>query len=339
VTHPTAAAPRRDRGPRRRSAPIAAVLAAAVSLALAACGGSYAGPAAGAAGPPVQPGSIATGTALTPPSSGASPTCDPDAISLAPDQADANSTEVQQIRARGRLIVGVSEDGYLTGYVDSSGEEQGFDIDVARQVENAIFGTTDDAHIEFRSVDLAQRITDLQNGSVDIVVDTLSITCARAQDIGFSSVYYDAQQRLLVVKGSGIQSAADLSSSDTVCVQTGSTSIAPLLALPHRPKIYEVTDLSDCLVALQQGEVDAVSTDDTILAGLAAQDPNTEVVGPSLGDDPYGIGVAKNALDLERFVNGVLAQISGNGTWESIYDQWFASSLGAAQPPEAQYSD
>jgi polar amino acid transport system substrate-binding protein len=341
VTDPPAAAPRRARRarPRRRPALAAVAIAAAASLALAACSGSYDGPGQNSAGPPVQPGSIASGSALNPPSSGAASSCNPDAVSLSPDAADVNSAYVQNIKNRGHLIVGVSEDGYLTGYVDPSGEEQGFDIDIARQVEQAIFGTTDDAHIEFKSVDLAQRITDLENGSVDIVVDTMTITCDRDQQIGFSSVYYDAQQRLLVLKDSGITSAAQLTASDTVCVQQDSTSIAPLLALPKKPKLYQVTDLSDCLVALQQGEADAVSTDDTILAGLAAQDPNTEVVGPSLGDDPYGIGVNKGETDFERFVNSVLVQISGNGTWASIYTRWFASSLGAAQPPVPQYSD
>jgi polar amino acid transport system substrate-binding protein len=343
ATDPTATAPRRDRRPRRRSALTAVAIAAAASLALAACGDSYS-PGPTSAGQPVQPGTIVSGTALNPPSSSAAPTCNPDAVSqapssVAPDAADANSAGVQAIRARGRLIVGVSEDGYLTGYVNPAGEEEGFDIDVARQIEKAIFNTTDDAHIEFRSVTLDQRITDLENGTVDIVVDTMTITCDRNQQIGFSSVYYDAQQRLLVLKDSGISSAADLKASDTVCAQTGSTSIAPLVALSPRPKIYEVTDLSDCLVALQQGEVDAVSTDDTILAGLAAQDPNTEVVGPSMGDDPYGIGVNKSDLGLERYVNSVLAQMRSDGTWAAIYTTWFATSLGSAQPPQAQYSD
>lgn len=338
VTDPTAA-PRRDRRPRRRPALTAVAIAAAASLALAGCGSSNSGSGPTTAGPPVQPGKIVSGTALTPPSSSAAPDCNPDAVSLSPDAADANGIDVQNIRKSGHLIVGVSEDGYLTGYVDSAGEEQGFDIDIARQIEKAIFNTTDDAHIEFKSVTLDQRITDLQKGIVDIVVDTMTITCARNQEIGFSSVYYDAHQRLLVLKDSGITSAADLKATDTVCAQTGSTSIAPLVALSPRPQIYEVTDLSDCLVALQQGDADAVSTDDTILAGLAAQDPNTEVVGPSLGDDPYGIGVNKSQSDLEQFVNGVLVQISGDGTWETIYNQWFAPSLGSAPPPDAKYSD
>ena len=338
MTDPTAAASRRGRPARRRSA--AAALAAAASLALAAACGAPAGfSGSGQQAPPVQPGSVATGSALAQPSAGATPDCNPDQISLAPDALDATSADVEKIKQRGKLVVGVSEDGYLTGYVDASGEEQGFDIDIARQVENAVFGTTDDAHIEFKSVSLAQRITDLENGSVDIVVDTMTITCDRADEIGFSSVYYDAHQRLLVLRDSGIASAADLTAANTVCVQSGSTSVQPLLALPHPPKIYQVTDLSDCLVALQQGQVDAVSTDDTILAGLAEQDPNTEVVGPPMADDPYGIGVAKGATDLERYVNGVLAQISGNGTWVSIYNRWFASSLGSAQPPVAQYAD
>ena len=123
-----------------------------------------------------------------------------------------------------------------------------------------------------------------------------------------------------------------------MCVQADSTSIAPIQAAPGHPKILQVTDLSDCLVALQQNQAEAISTDDTILAGLAKQDPNTEVVGSSVGDDPYGVAVPLSQPQFAGYVNGVLAHIEQDGTWASIYNTWFASALGPAAPPLPQYA-
>ncbi|MDJ0111300.1 transporter substrate-binding domain-containing protein, partial [Rhodococcus erythropolis] len=93
------------------------------------------------------------------------------------------------------------------------------------------------------------------------------------------------------------------------------------------------------LVVLQQGQVDAISTDDTILAGLASQDPYLMMVGGSLGVEPYGIGVNKDNPDLVRFVNGTLERIRGDGTWNRIYDRWLSVLGPSPGPPPAVYRD
>jgi polar amino acid transport system substrate-binding protein len=100
-----------------------------------------------------------------------------------------------------------------------------------------------------------------------------------------------------------------------------------------------VKNLTDCLVALQQNQVQAISTDDTILAGLQRQDPNATVLSQVVESEPYGIAVAKDDQDLIRFVNGVLDRIRADGTWESVYAKWLESALGATQPPAAQYAN
>ena len=89
----------------------------------------------------------------------------------------------------------------------------------------------------------------------------------------------------------------------------GTTSLSAVFALDPRPTLFGVTTWTDCLVMLQQGQVDAISTDDVVLFGLAAQDPNVEVVGPSIAIEPYGVGVKKENTDLVRFVNGALDQM------------------------------
>ena len=94
------------------------------------------------------------------------------------------------------------------------------------------------------------------------------------------------------------------------------------------------------LVSIQQDWVDAVSADDSILAGMAAQDPNLEIVGPDLESEPYGIVMNRNDPDLVRFVNGTLERIRADGTWMRLYDHWYSAVLGpVAGPPSPTYRD
>ena len=101
-----------------------------------------------------------------------------------------------------------------------------------------------------------------------------------------------------------------------------------------------MTNQTDCLVMLQQGEIDAISTDDTILEGLAAQDPNVKVLANvRLSDEPYGMAISKAHPDFTQFVNGVLAKERSDGTWTSIWTRWLASTLKTPPPapPKAEY--
>jgi polar amino acid transport system substrate-binding protein len=242
------------------------------------------------------------------------------------------------IANRGRLIVGVDQNTSLFGKRNpSTGQLEGFDIDVAREIARAIFGDPD--RIDLRVVEAGERESALESGEVDLVVRTYSITCERKKKVAFSTTYFTAHQKILVVKDSGIDSAAALSGK-RVCAATGTTSLATLLALESKPTVIAVTSWTDCLVMLQQGQVDAISTDDSVLAGLKAQDPNVEIVGDSLGAEPYGVGINKEHSDLVRFVNGVLEQMRVDGTWKRLYEARLGSLLGPSPgPPTARYQD
>jgi polar amino acid transport system substrate-binding protein len=91
------------------------------------------------------------------------------------------------------------------------------------------------------------------------------------------------------------------------------------------------------MVALQQGRTDAISTDDAILFGFQAQDPNTRVVGPRFSREPYGLGINKQHPDFVRFVNGVLARMRADGTWAAIYRKWLGKFGRVPEPPVARY--
>jgi polar amino acid transport system substrate-binding protein len=320
---------------------VATALALVSVVGVTACGsGGGSLPGARQAGAPPRP-LDAQDPATAPTGGTASDSCNARA-SLRPSgslppagQMPAGST-MAKIAARGRLIAGVDQNSYRFGFRDpGTGELTGFDVDVAREVARAIFG--DPNKVQFRATNSASRIPSLQSNAVDIVVQTMTINCTRLTQVAFSTEYFTAGQRILVTRGSGLNSIADLRGKK-VCSAAGSTSIANLAANPAKPKLVSVPDWTDCLVMLQQNQVSAVSTDDSILAGLAAQDPNTAVVGARFSQEPYGIGINRSATDLVRFVNGVLERMRADGTWTRLYGKWL-TALGPASPPVAQYRD
>ena len=205
---------------------------------------------------------------------------------------------------------------------------------MAREIAKALLG--DANAVQFTAITSAQRIPLVQGGQVDLVVDTMTINCDRLQQVDFSSDYYDAGQKVLLPRDSAATGIGDLGGKK-VCAAAGSTSIANIAAAASKPVPVAVADWTDCMVLLQQGQVDAVSTDDTILLGMAKQDPNTKLVGDRFTDEPYGIAVNKSANDLLRFVNGVLERMRGDGTWARIYAKWLGGPV--PQPPPAGYRD
>ena len=252
------------------------------------------------------------------------------------NKADADAA-VANIRARGRLIVGLDIGSNLFSFRDPiTGEITGFDVDIAGEVARDIFGTP--SQVEYRILSSADRIAALQHNQVDIVVKTMSITCERKKLVGFSTVYLNANQRILAPRDSAIARASDLSGK-RVCVAKGTTSLERIQQISPSPIIEAVVSWSDCLVALQQRQVDAVSTDDSILAGLVSQDPYLHIVGPSLNEEPYGIGVNLANTGLVRFVNGTLERIRADGTWNTLYRKWLTVLGPTPAPPVARYVD
>jgi len=250
------------------------------------------------------------------------------------DEADA---AVADIRARGRLIVGLDIGSNLFSFRDPiTGEITGFDVDIAGEIARDIFGAP--SHVEYRILSSDERVTALQRSEVDVVVKTMTITCARRKLVNFSTVYLDANQRILTPRDSLIVKAADLSNK-RVCVARGTTSLHRIREIDPPPVIVSVVNWADCLVAMQQREIDAVSTDDSILAGLVEEDPYLHIVGPNMATQPYGIGINLNNTDLVRFVNGTLERIRRDGTWNTLYRKWLTVLGPAPAPPTPRYLD
>ena len=252
-----------------------------------------------------------------------------------PNRADADEA-VENIRNRGRLIVGLDIGSNLFSFRDPiTGEITGFDVDIAGEVARDIFGTP--SQMEYRILSSADRIEALENNQVDIVVKTMSMTCERRERVAFSTEYLSANQRILAARDSRIRQASDLSGK-RVCAVKGTTSRKRVQQIQPPVNLVDVITWADCLVALQQRQVDAVSTDDSILAGLVSQDPYLHIVGPSMNQEPYGIGINKDNEPLVRFVNGTLERIRRDGTWNTLYRKWLTVLGPTPAPPVARYS-
>ena len=249
-------------------------------------------------------------------------------------EADA---AVADIRARGRLIVGLDIGSNLFSFRDPiTGEITGFDVDLAGEVARDIFGAP--SHVEYRILSAEERVTALQRSDVDVVVKTMTITCERRKQVNFSTVYLDANQRILAPRDSPIAKVGDLSGK-RVCVARGTTSLHRIRQIDPPPVVVSVVNWADCLVAMQQRQIDAVSTDDSILAGLVEEDPYLHIVGPNMASQPYGIGVNLNNTGLVRVVNGTLERIRRDGTWNTLYRKWLTVLGPAPAPPTPRYVD
>jgi polar amino acid transport system substrate-binding protein len=163
------------------------------------------------------------------------------------------------------------------------------------------------------------------------------MTCARWQQIAFSSEYYHAGQKVLVRKGSTAAKLEDLA-GQSVCAPNGTSSMTTLAKYPNVKAVGSDTH-TGCLVLFQQGQVAAITGDDTVLAGLAAQDPYAVVpTSAPITAEPYGLGFNKDDVDFVKYANGVLEQLRTSGRWKAIYDTWLAGPLGPAPaPPAAVY--
>jgi polar amino acid transport system substrate-binding protein len=262
--------------------------------------------------------------------------CNPRA-SYRPVEPSQGGATLAAIRARGLLRVGGQQTYFLLSYRDPvTGEMSGFEVDLARLIAGELLG--DPGRVQFVALTVAEREPALQSGKVDIVLASMAMTCERWESVAFSTEYLASGRRVLVNRKSGITGMDDLGGRK-VCASGGGTNIADIARTPSGPIPVAAKNATDCLVLLQQGQVDAVSTGEMTLAGLAAQDRASHIVGPRLDDSPVGAAMHRDAVDLVRFVNGVLERVRSTGEWDRLYRTWFLPELEPATAPPAVYRD
>lgn len=259
--------------------------------------------------------------------------------SLAPDNRSPGE-RVPEIISRGRLIVGIDQSQNLLSFRNTiTGELQGFEVDIAKEIAADIFGNP--TKIEFRYVDSANWIDSLESHQIDMAIRTLSITRDRQDQVFFSTPYLKGSTKILVHKSSAIKGISEIGGRP-VCVTSQSTGIHYARNLAPTSDLVVVRSSADCLIVMQQNQASAVITDDVILSGMSAQDPFTTIEGGSLSNENYGIATAKPGYrhhtdGLIRQINATLERIYGDGTWQKYYNHWFSAYLLDQTPPATHY--
>jgi ABC-type amino acid transport substrate-binding protein len=241
-------------------------------------------------------------------------------------------TTMGKIQEKGEITIGVKYDVPPFGFKNPQNNEiEGFDIDLGKAVAEAL-GVTP----KFVEAISDNRIPFIKDGTVDLVLSTMTINEERALEIGFTDPYFVAHGRILQEKGGDITGVEDLAGK-TVCTALGSTYEETLKEQAPDAELKLVDSYSECLELIQNGAVDAISTDDVILTGMIIQDDTLELVDAEpLTTEPYGGGFKLKDTEFQEFLNGVLEDYKSDGRWEAAYEKWLGQYTGeSAQPPTA----
>ena len=243
---------------------------------------------------------------------------------VATDVSLEGSPTFDTISDRGGVIVGVKNDQPGLGYEDAaSGERTGFDVDIARWIA-ASLGYAED-QIEYVTIPSANREQALVNGDIDYYVGTYSITDSRKEQIDFAGPYFITGQGLLVAADNEDINGPDDLGGKVVCSVTGSTSLQRIRDEYPDAETTEFETYSACIEQLKNGQVDAITTDEAILAGYVQQDPEElKLAGEPFSEERYGVGIAKGDTALQEHINTLFTD--GGDIWQAIFDANLAES-------------
>ncbi len=232
----------------------------------------------------------------------------------------------------GSITIGTKFDQPLFGLVGPDEVPEGFDVEIGKIIA-AELGLDPDSDIEWTETVSANREDFIAGGEVDIVVATYTINDTRKERVSFAGPYYSAGQSILtLVDNEDIQGPDDLAGK-RVCTVTGSTPEANLLENFPDTEVVPFGTYAECIEPLRQGQVDAISTDNVILAGFAADNPDLEVRGEPFTEEPYGIGLALEDTEFRTWINDVLEEIYADGRWVAAWEATAGTVLPTPDPP------
>ena len=234
----------------------------------------------------------------------------------------------------GKIRIGIKFDQPGLGF-KKSGTYVGFDVDVAKYIAKSL-GYSED-QIIWKEAPSKQREAMLQNGDVYMILATYSITDDRKRVVSFAGPYFVAGQDLLIRKDeTGINGPQDLNGK-RLCSVTGSTSAVTVKEqFASKVQLMEQPGYAECATALLSGIVDAVTTDDIILAGLAsASSGRLRVVGKPFTVERYGVGIKKGDTKLASQINNAITEMIQDGSWKRAIDD---NTKGVAYTPNAKYN-
>ncbi|MEU6672562.1 glutamate ABC transporter substrate-binding protein [Streptomyces sp. NPDC046853] len=298
---------------RKSAAAVAAV--AALSLAATACGGKE-----GSAGDKPEGPDTSGAKALK--------------YEVKKDAA-VDSAVFKAAKKRGKIVIGAKADQPYLGFQDQSTKEySGFDIEIAKMIA-ADLGFSP-KQIEWKTVDSGARETAVSKGDVDLMIGTYTINDERKKQIDFAGPYFHAGASLLVRKDEKDVKGPETVRDKKVCSIVGSTPLQNIKKPKYGAKVTELSKYSECVAQLLNNQIDAVTTDDAILMGYAAQNEGKlKVVGKPFSDEPYGVGLKKGDAALQKAVADAIKAHQESGDYKKAYDATLGKSGSEYQEPPA----
>jgi glutamate transport system substrate-binding protein len=240
-------------------------------------------------------------------------------------------TPLGDIQQAGEITIGVKYDVPPFGFNNpETNEVEGFDVDLGKAVAERL-----GVRPKFIEAISDNRIPFLMDGTADLILSTMTINEERVGEIDFSDPYYIAKGRILTSKDNTEITGIDSLAGKKVCTALGSTYEATLKEQAPEADLQLVDSYSECLELLQNGSVDAISTDDVILTGMIIQDDSLHLVGEELTQEPYGAGIKKGNTELQDFVNETFEEFKSDGRYEATFEKWVGQYTGQKpEPPD-----
>lgn len=239
--------------------------------------------------------------------------------------ADTLST----IKARGELIAGVKAQYPPFGFVDSSGKNAGFDIDLSRELARGIFG--DPNKVKFVTVTSGNRIPYLQSNKIDIIAATVTVTDERKKVVDFSDPYFNSGTLILVPKASTVKGLEDLAGKNVAVIQ-GSIQVEDLGELAPKANLIKFGKTSEAVLAVKTGRAAAYAHDDIAILDIAHHDPSLKVVGEDYRPRPFAMAVRKGDTEFLKVVNDRIRTIKKDGTFDKMWNHWFGEYKKLVKP-------
>ncbi|NKR25465.1 transporter substrate-binding domain-containing protein [Rhodococcus hoagii] len=235
--------------------------------------------------------------------------------------------------AEGQLTIGTKYDQPGLALREPDKTMTGFDVEVAKYIANYL--GVPESGITWREAPSAQRENLIKNGEVDFVVGTYSITDNRKKVIDFAGPYYVAGQSLLVrADDDSITGAESLQGGKKLCSVSGSTPAQKIAKSYPGVQLQQFDSYSSCVEALHRGKVDALTTDDIILAGYAAQYPGEfKLAGQPFTTELYGVGLPKGETEARMKINDAIEDMIATGAWQRALEETMGDSGYALPAP------
>ncbi|WP_265523296.1 glutamate ABC transporter substrate-binding protein [Oerskovia flava] len=259
-----------------------------------------------------------------------------DTPSVEPSDVEAadfpEGSTMAQLAEAGSITIGTKFDQPLFGLVGPDNVPIGFDVEIGKMIAAELGIGEDD--IEWTETVSANREPFIQEGQVDIVVATYTINDERKQVIDFAGPYYVAGQALMVRADDDSITGPDDLAGKTVCSVDGSTPAGNIEANYPDAELVTFAAYTDCLDPLRNGQVDAVTTDNVILAGYVSESPEDfQIAGEQFTEEPYGIGLALGDDEFRTFINDVLEASFEDGRWQAAWESTAGEVLDTPEPP------